>query len=63
MKDEKISVSMGAAYLSEEMESWHELVKAADKSLYQAKTAGRNRMGDSLPIAKEAESQKGNALS
>ena len=63
MKDEKISVSLGAAYLSEEMESWHELVKAADKSLYQAKTAGRNRMGDSLPIAKEAESQKGNALS
>lgn len=45
-KEEKISVSMGIACYSEAMGDYKQLVNLADESLYQAKTAGRNRVGD-----------------
>ena len=55
---EKITVSMGLAALTEEIENWHELVKAADQSLYQAKIAGRNRMGEILSVSETTDHQK-----
>jgi diguanylate cyclase (GGDEF)-like protein len=45
----KVSVSMGVACFSESMTDYKELVRKADESLYQAKAAGRNRIGDLVP--------------
>jgi len=45
-RDEKISVSMGMTCFSESINDYKELMKQADESLYRAKTAGRNRVGD-----------------
>jgi len=38
----KITVSIGIAEYSDEMQSWSELVERADKALYEAKNSGRN---------------------
>jgi diguanylate cyclase (GGDEF)-like protein len=42
---QKIDVSMGVSCFSDSMADYKELVKLADESLYQAKSAGRNRVG------------------
>ena len=51
VKEDKISASIGLAYLTDQTSSWNDLVKSADKSLYLAKRAGRNRTADSLQIS------------
>ena len=51
-KDEKISVSMGVSCFNESMEDYKALVNLADKGLYQAKAAGRNRVGDLIAVSK-----------
>lgn len=43
---ENIAVSMGVACFDPSMDGPQDLVKLADQSLYLAKTAGRNRVGD-----------------
>jgi len=57
VKGEKITVSIGMGCLTGQMESSHELVKAADQSLYQAKSAGRNRMDDAFRVPEKAGSK------
>jgi len=49
LKNEKITVSMGMASFSPSMKDHEDLVRLADQSLYQAKTSGRNRIGDLVP--------------
>ena len=39
-----ITVSVGVALLSDDMEEYSLLLRAADAKLYQAKSAGRNRV-------------------
>ncbi len=46
LKGEKITVSMGIASFRPSMQSHEDLVRLADQSLYQAKTSGRNRIGE-----------------
>lgn len=48
-----LKVSIGVASLGEHGESWHELVNQADRAMYAAKRAGRNRVivGDPQPAA------------
>ena len=46
LEGQRIGVSMGIACLSEAMSDYKELVRLADESLYQAKTDGRNRVGN-----------------
>jgi len=50
LRGEKIAISMGLSCFIDSMNDHEELIKLADKSLYQAKTAGRNRMGDLLAL-------------
>jgi diguanylate cyclase (GGDEF)-like protein len=45
-KGEVIHVSMGASCFKETIEDHRELIRLADQSLYQAKAAGRNRVGE-----------------
>ncbi len=47
----KIGVSMGVATFSEGIADHKELVRLADESLYQAKSAGRNRVGGPIQAA------------
>ena len=56
-KGEKISASIGLACLTEQVENWNDLVKTADKSLYLAKTAGRNRVSNDSPNPAAAPSR------
>ncbi len=49
LQGRKVNVSMGIACLAESMTDHKELIRRADESLYQAKTAGRNRIGDLIP--------------
>lgn len=44
--DQKIGASWGIGCFSDSMSDYKELIKLADESLYQAKSAGRNRIGD-----------------
>jgi diguanylate cyclase (GGDEF)-like protein len=46
LQGRNIGVSIGIACLTESTVDYKELVRRADESLYQAKTAGRNRVGD-----------------
>ncbi len=41
-KSAKITVSIGIAEYRSEMQSWSELIKRADRALYEAKNSGRN---------------------
>jgi len=43
---ETISISLGLSSYGETMNDFKDLLKLADQSLYQAKAAGRNRVGD-----------------
>ncbi len=43
---QKIGASLGIGCFSDSMSDYKELIKLADESLYQAKSAGRNRIGD-----------------
>ena len=45
-RDEKISISMGISCFTDSIGDHRDLLKLADQSLYHAKTAGRNRVGD-----------------
>jgi len=45
-KGQGVKVSMGTACFHESMEDHRELIKLADQSLYQAKEAGRNCVGE-----------------
>jgi len=49
--DEKITVSIGLACLSDNISDYKELVKLADQSLYKVKLEGRNRVGDLIAIS------------
>ncbi len=48
-----LKVSVGVASLGEHGENWHELVNRADRAMYAAKRAGRNRVivSDAQPAA------------
>ena len=46
LRGEKIAVTLGVACFSDFKTGHQELVRLADESLYQAKTAGRNRVGN-----------------
>jgi two-component system, cell cycle response regulator len=50
----KIGTSVGVACFSDSMADYKELIKLADESLYQAKTAGRNRVGDLIATDSKA---------
>ncbi len=39
----KLTISLGTAEATKDMENWHQLVEMADKALYMAKQSGRNR--------------------
>jgi diguanylate cyclase (GGDEF)-like protein len=49
-----VTASIGAATMTEAMESFDDLVSAADKALYQSKESGRNRVTHSAMTAVNA---------
>jgi diguanylate cyclase (GGDEF)-like protein len=49
-KDEKIRLCVGVACCNETLKDYQILMKLADESLYHAKTRGRNRVGDLVPV-------------
>ncbi len=56
--NEAVTVSLGVATATPEMQSFDDLIKAADEALYQAKEAGRNRVhGADGAVATDVASQ------
>ena len=42
--DQQVTISIGVAEKSSEMENWNQIVSSADEALYEAKRNGRNRV-------------------